>query len=361
MVSVTLRDIHKSFGDLAVLCGINLEINTGELIVVVGPSGCGKTTLLRMIAGLETVGGGRIELDGRVINAVPPAERGIAMVFQSYALYPHMSVRDNMAFGLKMAGKGRKDSEQKVIEVARALQIEPVLDRLPAMLSGGQRQRVAIGRALVRDPRLFLFDEPLSNLDASLRAAMRLEVLRLKQQMPGCTMIYVTHDQVEAMTLADRIVVMAGGRIVQVGAPMALYERPKTEFVAQFIGSPAMNLLEGEVVLTGARTTVRLRSGGVVQADVATCATDIGRVVRVGLRAEDLRLSACGGPLHGRVAMIEPLGDVTLLHLAQRDDPQILIAKLTGTHLDLRGAEAWLDVDPAKVHLFHEGLSLLYR
>jgi alpha-glucoside transport system ATP-binding protein len=234
----------------------------GELIVFVGPSGCGKSTLLRMIAGLEKITGGTLEIDGMVVNDVPPSQRGIAMVFQSYALYPHMTVYDNMAFALKIAGDDKETIDRKVRAAAEKLQLTNFLDRLPKALSGGQRQRVAIGRSIVRDPKVYLFDEPLSNLDAALRVATRIEIAQLKEQMPESTMIYVTHDQVEAMTLATRIVVLAGGGIAQVGSPLTLYEKPASTFVAQFIGSPAMNLLAGKIVGTGETTTLELPEGG---------------------------------------------------------------------------------------------------
>ena len=240
MANLKLTDIAKTYGGTVdVLKNIDLDIQTGELIVFVGPSGCGKSTLLRMIAGLEKISSGTLEIDGLVVNDIPPAQRGIAMVFQSYALYPHMTVRDNMAFALKIAGKSKTEIDATIEKVAKTLQLDPLLDRLPKALSGGQRQRVAIGRSIVRDPKVYLFDEPLSNLDAALRVATRIEISQLKEAMPDSTMVYVTHDQVEAMTLADRIVVLANKGIAQVGTPLDLYERPENEFVAQFIGSPA--------------------------------------------------------------------------------------------------------------------------
>jgi alpha-glucoside transport system ATP-binding protein len=244
MANLKLTDVEKTYGGtVTVLRDIDLDIKEGELIVFVGPSGCGKSTLLRMIAGLEKITGGTLEIDGMVVNDVPPSQRGIAMVFQSYALYPHMTVYDNMAFALKIAGDDKETIDRKVRAAAEKLQLTNFLDRLPKALSGGQRQRVAIGRSIVRDPKVYLFDEPLSNLDAALRVATRIEIAQLKEQMPESTMIYVTHDQVEAMTLATRIVVLAGGGIAQVGSPLTLYEKPASTFVAQFIGSPAMNLL----------------------------------------------------------------------------------------------------------------------
>lgn len=285
MANLKLTNVAKTYGGgVEVLRDINLDIKQGELIVFVGPSGCGKSTLLRMIAGLERISGGTLEIDNAVMNDIPPAQRGIAMVFQSYALYPHMTVRDNMAFALKIAKKSKDEIDAAIDRAAKILQLEPYLDRLPKALSGGQRQRVAIGRSIVRDPKVYLFDEPLSNLDAALRVATRIEIAQLKEAMPDSTMIYVTHDQVEAMTLASRIVVLADKGIAQVGTPLDLYQRPENEFVAQFIGSPAMNLIPGTVVATGPRTTVRLTSGEEVVAEIPTTDADQGLAVNVGDR-----------------------------------------------------------------------------
>ena len=243
MGELRLRDIKKSFGAVDVIKGVDLEIKSGEFVVFVGPSGCGKSTLLRLIAGLEEITSGTLEFDGEEVNELPPALRGIAMVFQSYALYPHMTVYNNMAFGMKLAKASKAEIDKSVRKAAETLQLTPYLDRLPKQLSGGQRQRVAIGRAIVRNPKVFLFDEPLSNLDAALRVSMRIEIAKLHERMADVTMVYVTHDQVEAMTLADRIVVLRAGIIEQVGSPMELYERPANLFVAGFIGSPAMNIV----------------------------------------------------------------------------------------------------------------------
>ncbi|MGB7431299.1 MAG: ATP-binding cassette domain-containing protein, partial [Ahrensia sp.] len=243
MAELKLTQIKKAYGNVEVLHGIDLHIQQGEFIVFVGPSGCGKSTLLRTIAGLESITGGTLEIDGQVVNQIPPSQRGIAMVFQSYALYPHMTVYDNMAFGMRLAKTPAAEIDARVKSAANILQLGDYLDRLPKALSGGQRQRVAIGRAICRDPKVFLFDEPLSNLDAALRVATRIEIAKLSESMPDTTMIYVTHDQVEAMTLADRIVVLRGGYVEQVGTPMELYHKPANLFVAQFIGSPAMNIL----------------------------------------------------------------------------------------------------------------------
>ncbi len=362
MADLILKDVAKAYGDVKVLSNIDLDIKQGELIVFVGPSGCGKSTLLRMIAGLESITAGTLSIDGRVMNEVPAAQRGIAMVFQSYALYPHMTVRDNMAFALKIAKKSKAEIAAAVEKAARVLQLTPYLDRLPKALSGGQRQRVAIGRAIVRDPKVYLFDEPLSNLDAALRVATRLEIAQLKEQMPDSTMVYVTHDQVEAMTLASRIVVLAGGGISQVGTPLELYEKPENEFVAQFIGSPAMNLLPGEIVATGAETVVKLAGGSQVRAAIPTREADMGRAVKLGVRPEDLQpTEAADHIFEGRVEIVEALGEVTLLYFERQGEAAPMIAKLPGIHADLRRRQVRLAADPKKVHLFANGRSLLYR
>ncbi len=363
MAELKLTDVGKAYGGtIEVLKNINLDIKTGELIVFVGPSGCGKSTLLRMIAGLEKITSGALEIDGMVVNDVPPAQRGIAMVFQSYALYPHMTVRDNMSFALKIAKKSPAEIAAAVSKASKILQLEPYLDRLPKALSGGQRQRVAIGRSIVRDPKVYLFDEPLSNLDAALRVATRIEIAQLKEQMPDSTMIYVTHDQVEAMTLATRIVVLANKGISQVGTPLELYERPQNEFVAQFIGSPAMNLIPGEITGTGTQTTVALPGGGVAVSDVPTTDADMGLTVNVGVRPEDLVAPTGDNFLYaGTVEILEALGEVTVLYFKRDGENEPVIAKLPGIHIDVRGTEVKLGADPSKVHLFHNGTSLLYR
>ncbi|KAA9009228.1 ABC transporter ATP-binding protein [Histidinibacterium aquaticum] len=362
MANLKLTDVAKTYGGTVdVLKNINLDIETGELVVFVGPSGCGKSTLLRMIAGLEKITGGTLEIDGQVVNDVPPAQRGIAMVFQSYALYPHMTVRDNMSFSLKLAKKSKEEIDAAVTKAAKILQLEPYLDRLPKALSGGQRQRVAIGRSIVRDPKVYLFDEPLSNLDAALRVATRLEIAQLKESMPDSTMIYVTHDQVEAMTLATRIVVLANKGIAQVGTPLELYERPENEFVAQFIGSPAMNLFPGEIVETGEQTTVRLRDGGVVTSSIKTQEADKGLEVNVGIRPEDFHATEGEAAYTGKVDITEALGEVTLLYFETQGTDQPVIAKLLGIHRDMRGREIKLTAEPEKVQIFNNGRSLYYR
>ncbi len=362
MADLSLKSVGKTYGGkggVSVLKGIDLEIKTGELIVFVGPSGCGKSTLLRMIAGLESISEGTLSIDGQLVNDVPPAQRGIAMVFQSYALYPHMTVRDNMTFALKIAGKTTAEVDAAVDRAAKALQLTPYLDRLPKALSGGQRQRVAIGRAIVRDPKVYLFDEPLSNLDAALRVATRIEIAQLKEAMPDRTMIYVTHDQVEAMTLATRIVVLAKGGIAQVGTPMELYDRPNSEFVAQFIGSPQMNLLPGKITGTGAETKVLLDNGARAIVPIATSAADQGKVVNLGVRPEDLiPTDAAEALFRGKVALTEALGEVTLLYFEATEGAAQVIGKLPGNHSSLRGQSLGLSADPSKLHLFSEGVSL---
>jgi alpha-glucoside transport system ATP-binding protein len=361
MADLKLTNLEKAYGEVKVLANINLDIKQGELIVFVGPSGCGKSTLLRMIAGLERITGGTLDIDGARVNDVPAAQRGIAMVFQSYALYPHMTVRENMEFALKIAKKSKAEIAAGVAKAAQILQLTPYLDRLPKALSGGQRQRVAIGRAIVRDPKVYLFDEPLSNLDAALRVATRIEIAQLKEQMPESTMIYVTHDQVEAMTLATRIVVLAGGGISQVGTPLELYMRPQNEFVAQFIGSPAMNLFPGEVVETGEATVVKLTSGGVARSSIPTVAADKGMAVNIGVRPEDLVATDGDAIFAGEVAFCEALGEVTLLYFKRQGEAAQLVGKLPGIHADLRHSVVKLTADPGKVHLFYRGQSLLYR
>jgi len=363
MADLKLTDLAKTYGGTVnVLKNINLDIKKGELIVFVGPSGCGKSTLLRMIAGLEKISDGVLEIDGTVVNDVPPAQRGIAMVFQSYALYPHMTVRENMSFALKLAKKSQSEIDTAVNKAANILQLDEYLDRLPKALSGGQRQRVAIGRSIVRDPKVYLFDEPLSNLDAALRVATRIEIAQLKESMPDSTMIYVTHDQVEAMTLATRIVVLANKGIAQVGTPLDLYERPENEFVAQFIGSPSMNLLSGEIVETGVKTVVKLDAGGVATSSIETQAADKGLKVNVGIRPEDLvETSGEAYAFEGKVNITEALGEVTLLYFDRVGDNDAVIGKLPGIHADLRGKSVRMSAAPEKVQIFHNGQSLHYR
>jgi multiple sugar transport system ATP-binding protein len=321
-----MRHVKKSFGHVDVIKGVDLDIRNKEFVVFVGPSGCGKSTLLRLVAGLEDITSGRLMFDGEEVNEMPPAERGIAMVFQSYALYPHMSVYENMAFGLKLAKLGKEGIDERVKQAARILQIEHLLDRKPKQLSGGQRQRVAIGRAIVRDPKVFLFDEPLSNLDAALRVQMRIEIAKLHHSLDA-TMIYVTHDQVEAMTLADRIVVLNAGVVEQFGSPLELYHHPQNLFVAGFIGSPKMNLLPGEVAGgTDNAVTVRLADGTTVLAPVGRDGARAGEKVTVGMRPEHL-LEGGGGDseLKGQVVAVEHLGGETYIYLERGGDEPLVV------------------------------------
>ncbi|MBZ7920474.1 sn-glycerol-3-phosphate ABC transporter ATP-binding protein UgpC [Ensifer adhaerens] len=353
MTGLLLKDIRKSYGAVDVIHGINLDIKQGEFIVFVGPSGCGKSTLLRMIAGLEEITGGDMFIDGERVNTVPPSKRGIAMVFQSYALYPHMTVYDNMAFGMRIAKETKEEIDRRVRNAADILQLTKYLDRLPKALSGGQRQRVAIGRAICRDPKVFLFDEPLSNLDAALRVATRIEIAKLSEQMADTTMIYVTHDQVEAMTLADRIVVLSQGHIEQVGAPLELYERPANLFVARFIGSPAMNIIPSTVTASGAQTTVKLTGGKSVTLDIPTDASQNGKTASFGVRPEDLQVSTGDDFLfEGTVSIVEALGEVTLLYIEGLVDKEPIIAKIPGILPVHRGDKVRFTADKAKLHLF---------
>ncbi|MGJ8572160.1 MAG: ABC transporter ATP-binding protein [Hoeflea sp.] len=353
MAGLKLQGLKKSYGAVKVIHGVDLEIEQGEFIVFVGPSGCGKSTLLRMIAGLEEITAGTLEIDGMVVNDVPPSKRGIAMVFQSYALYPHMTVYDNMAFGLRIAGQSNEEIDRRVQSAAEILQLGNYLDRLPKALSGGQRQRVAIGRAICRDPKVFLFDEPLSNLDAALRVATRIEIAKLNESMPETTMIYVTHDQVEAMTLADRIVVLAAGYIEQVGPPMELYDRPKNLFVAQFIGSPAMNIIPGTIETTGASASLALAGEKSVDTGIAVPDADQGKPASFGVRPEDLVATTGDDFLfEGTASIVEALGEVTLIYVDDLTDGEPIIAKLPGHQNVRRGDKLRFTADKAKLHLF---------
>ncbi|MET1079109.1 MAG: maltose/maltodextrin ABC transporter ATP-binding protein MalK [Pseudomonas sp.] len=317
MASVSLRNICKSYGDIPITRGIDLEIEDGEFVVFVGPSGCGKSTLLRLIAGLEDITRGDLLIDGQRVNDKPPMERSVGMVFQSYALYPHMSVAQNMAFGLTLAKVGKAEIRRKVEEVSRILQLDALLERKPKDLSGGQRQRVAIGRTLVREPKVFLFDEPLSNLDAALRVQMRIEISRLHQRLQA-TMIYVTHDQVEAMTMADKIVVLNAGRIAQVGPPLELYHYPCDRFVAGFIGSPQMNFLPVRALRASAATVeVELPGGSSLCLPVDGSAVQAGDPLTLGIRPEHFVDAAQADfAFHGEIAVAERLGDHNLLYLS---------------------------------------------
>ncbi|KQQ58299.1 ABC transporter ATP-binding protein [Rhizobium sp. Leaf311] len=361
MTGVILKDIRKSYGQVKVLHGIDLDIKQGEFIVFVGPSGCGKSTLLRMIAGLEEISGGEMYIDGQLVNEIPPSRRGIAMVFQSYALYPHMTVYDNMAFGMKIAKESRQEIDRRVRAAADILQLTQYLERLPKALSGGQRQRVAIGRAICRNPKVFLFDEPLSNLDAALRVATRIEIAKLGEQMADTTMIYVTHDQVEAMTLADRIVVLNAGRVEQVGAPLELYENPANLFVARFIGSPAMNIIPAKITASGARTSIELVGGKTLSVDIATSESEKGKSASFGVRPEDLAIATGDEYLfEGKVSIVEALGEVTLLYLEAPDGQEPIIVKIPGIAEVKKGQLLRFSAPSQKLHLF-DGEGRTYR
>ena len=352
MAQVELKDVNKAFGDAKVIRNVDLEINKGEFVVFVGPSGCGKSTLLRLIAGLESLTSGEIVIADRAVMDLPPSKRGIAMVFQSYALYPHMSVFHNMAFSLNLQGISKSEIKERVEAAAKILQMEHLLDRRPAALSGGQRQRVAIGRAIVRNPDVFLFDEPLSNLDAALRHDTRVEIAKLHNQL-GATTIYVTHDQVEAMTLADKIVVLKDGEVMQVGAPMELFNKPANEFVAGFLGSPKMNFFDG--VLTGKAKdgakagfegegikakAIRLVSAEKTKSDAA----------RVGIRPQDLRIDP-KGVLAGTVTLVERLGTETIVELVTKSNTVFRFASPDAPEIET-GQNVRFSFDEEKAHLF---------
>lgn len=356
MATLQLNQVTKSFGDTHVIKGIDLEVSDREFVVFVGPSGCGKSTLLRMIAGLESTSSGDLLIDGQRINDLGPAERGLAMVFQSYALYPHMTVEDNMGFSLKLAGVSSAERQQKVDEAARILQLEPLLKRKPKALSGGQRQRVAIGRAIVRNPRIFLFDEPLSNLDAALRVQMRIELARLHEELQA-TMIYVTHDQIEAMTMADKIVVLQSGIVEQVGSPMELYHHPCNRFVAGFIGSPKMNFLPVKMLsVDNQGVEVQLPGGGRVSIPLVGDKAMEGQELELGVRPEHLQLMD-EGPLTGRISVIERLGGQTSLYIEM--DGELITLMADGDVTYRVGDEISFGFEPGRAHLFAaDGLAL---
>ena len=327
MGSITLKNVRKAFGEVEVIPGVDLTIEDGEFVVFVGPSGCGKSTLLRLIAGLEDVTSGSINIDGKDVTEAAPAQRGLAMVFQSYALYPHMSVKKNIAFPLKMAKMSEAEQEKRVAHAAKILNLDSYLERKPGQLSGGQRQRVAIGRAIVREPSAFLFDEPLSNLDAALRVNMRVEISQLHNSLQT-TMIYVTHDQVEAMTMADKIVVLRAGRVEQVGSPLELYTKPANKFVGGFIGSPNMNFIEGEgAAKHGART--------------------------IGVRPEHWKLSLTEGEFPGTVGVAEHLGSDTFLHI-DLDQGAHIIARAEGEFPVHHGDRIWLTPQEGRIYKFRQ-------
>jgi len=344
MARVELRAVHKSYGGNAVIHGIDVDVADGEFVVMVGPSGCGKSTLLRMVAGLEEITGGEITNGDRVVNALEPKERDIAMVFQNYALYPHMTVFDNMAYGLRIRGLKKDDIETRVNRAAEILELGALLPRKPRQLSGGQRQRVAMGRAIVREPAVFLFDEPLSNLDAKLRVQMRFEIQKLHRRL-GTTSLYVTHDQVEAMTLAQRMIVMNAGRAEQIGTPMEVYENPASIFVAGFIGSPAMNFVTGRAEADG---RIALDSAGAVRTGVRV---EPGREVTIGVRPEHLALGGpAGNAILGTVEMIEQLGADTLVHVTAHKSQ--VVARLPHGITPEVGSNVTLAADPSRVYVF---------
>jgi multiple sugar transport system ATP-binding protein len=359
MAEVVLRDVRKAFDSTEIIHGVNLTVHKGEFVVFVGPSGCGKSTLLRVIAGLETITAGELVIDGKRCNDIPPSERGIAMVFQSYALYPHMSVYDNMAFALKLGHMRKAEIRARVQRAADILQIGPLLDRKPKALSGGQRQRVAIGRAIVREPKVFLFDEPLSNLDAALRVQMRIEIAKLHRELKT-TIIYVTHDQIEAMTMASRIVVLSAGVIEQVGAPLELYHHPNNRFVAGFIGSPKMNFLPGKLVAAEARRArVVLRDG--TEVAVAADATRVAKdsAITLGIRPEHVvhgvpsgGAADEGGKVRGEVVLVENLGESALVYTRLPETDGLTLCRIEGTSRAKEGEviELWFGANVC--HLF---------
>jgi multiple sugar transport system ATP-binding protein len=357
VATVTLKDVRKSFGDFEVIKGVSLDVLDREFVVFVGPSGCGKSTLLRMVAGLEEITAGEVLIDGVRMNDVSPAKRGLAMVFQSYALYPHMNVADNMGFSLKLAKVGKEERAQKVQEAARILQLDPLLHRKPKELSGGQRQRVAIGRAIVRKPKVFLFDEPLSNLDAALRVQMRIELTRLHDHL-NATMIYVTHDQVEAMTLADKIVVLQGGIIEQVGSPMELFHHPRNLFVAGFIGSPKMNFVKTTAkAVNGEVVTVGLPGGASLEVSVEAGRAREGSALTLGARPEHIAL-ADDGAIKGEVLVVERLGGSTLLHV-KVEGGELLTVQADGECPVHMHEKVGLAIAADRAHLFDDqGLAI---
>ena len=346
MAEVTIRDLKKSYDDLQVLHGLDIDIHDGEFVVLVGPSGCGKSTLLRMIAGLESISGGSIHINERLVNNLPPAERDIAMVFQNYALYPHKTVRGNISFSLRMKGLSKNDIEDRVQKAAEILGLLPYLDRYPRALSGGQRQRVAMGRAIVRDPQVFLFDEPLSNLDAKLRVQMRTEIRELHQRLKTTT-IYVTHDQIEAMTMADKIVVLQNGVIEQIGSPLDLYDNPANQFVAGFIGSPAMNFFTGDVEVHENKLVARLNSGTLPLNE--TKHVSAGQKIKIGIRPENLIITDSG--ISATASVIEPTGPETHVVLRDTEGSEITLVSRERRNFEV-GEKLHLTVKPNNMHIF---------
>ncbi|TRC76705.1 sn-glycerol-3-phosphate import ATP-binding protein UgpC [Mesorhizobium sp. WSM4307] len=346
MASITIRGVKKNYAKTQVVHGVDLDFASGEFVVILGPSGCGKSTLLRMIAGLEEISAGEIAIDGTVVNRLEPRERGCAMVFQNYALYPHMSVSQNIGYSLKVAGVPSAERQQRIQAVARTLELEHLLDRKPMALSGGQRQRVAMGRAMIREPKVFLFDEPLSNLDAKLRVQMRSEIRKLHRRL-NATSVFVTHDQVEAMTLADRLVVMNGGRVEQVGTPGEIYTRPASRFVATFVGAPAMNILEGTVELDGLSLL-----GGSRRLAMARTGLPVGAKVAMGIRPEAVRLVAPGtaGALNATVDLVEELGAGRVIYV-DLDGAPFSVMTSEAVHPE-PGSQVGLKISPEDMHFF---------
>jgi ABC-type sugar transport system ATPase subunit len=353
MADLKLIDVKKSFGNVPVLHGINLDIKHGEFVVLVGSSGCGKSTLLRLIAGLDEITSGSMQIQGEQVNELAPAKRGIAMVFQSYALYPHMTVLKNMSFGLKVTGQDKAFIKEKVEQAAKTLDIDHLLDRLPRELSGGQRQRVAIGRAIVRDPKVFLFDEPLSNLDAALRVQTRVEIGKMHKKL-GATIVYVTHDQVEAMTLGDKIVVMNGGRVEQYGTPLELYQHPSTKFVAGFIGSPKMNFISGKVkAIEADHLVLALSDGSTTKAFVDATSCNLDDVVTFGVRPEHLsEMQTPSNGLQATVTLVEQLGESSYLYL-KLDDGTELVMRTSGDSTTTIGEKIEIGFNAADGHVFN--------
>jgi len=347
MATVSFQNIKKSFGKTDIIHGISFDITDGEFVVLVGPSGCGKSTLLRMLAGLEEISGGEILIDDKVVNDLESKDRDIAMVFQSYALYPHMTVRDNMAFSLLLRKADEAKTNERVAHAAKILNLEHLLHRFPRELSGGQRQRVAMGRAIVRDPKVFLFDEPLSNLDAKLRVAMRAEIKALHQRLKTTT-VYVTHDQIEAMTMADRIVVMHDGIVEQIGTPLDLFDHPGNLFVAQFIGSPSMNVVQGVLHLAGGQAHVTAQ--GASWPACAVASGQDGQAVHYGIRPTDITLAGAGQGIAAEVVVVEPTGAET--ELLVKVGEFNLVVTLHGRTDAQPGETVYLHIDPAKTHLF---------
>jgi multiple sugar transport system ATP-binding protein len=360
MAHIELKNVKKSFGPTNVIQGVDFDIKDKEFVVFVGPSGCGKSTLLRLVAGLEDITSGELLFDGEVVNHLPPKERGVAMVFQSYALYPHMTVYENMAFGLRLAKEENQTVDSKVRHAAEILELTPLLERLPKEMSGGQRQRVAIGRAIVRDPKVFLFDEPLSNLDAALRVQMRIEIAKLHEDMQA-TMIYVTHDQVEAMTLADKIVVLQAGRVEQVGGPLELYHHPANKFVAGFIGSPQMNFMDATVkAASPTSVSVEIPGGSVLDVPCEGTGVSAGDKVTFGVRPENMTHGGTDAPVNGEVEVVEQLGESHFIYV-RLPNGELITVRNAGDATVKNHSKIAVNFDPADGHIFRADSIALRR